>query len=381
LFTPTPLSPLRAFPRPPQDNGWGVHWAPTLFAQPKEVVDYFVGEAQSMGIKWVKFLNGDSPKLDHEYLVRLLVARGLMPIMRVYKPFNEPYEHLLELTRTAVLLGVSYIELYNEPNIAGRAGGWREDERISVTRLVDLWLPAADAITQAGGYPALPALAPGGDYDDLKFLHEFLDELKARGKADVLRRAWLPLHNYFLNHPIDYPYDDVNLHSTLLSADESARRQLTPAQVNAINRARQISRLPRAQGGYYVADTIHGDSNSFRKFEAYERIFTERFGYELPIISTEGGALAGNQDDPRYPPVTDDDVTTMTLYAYRYILEQAPAYYFAFTPWLIANQAGGHPDPRFESHAWYKDRNGATLPIVPALKQNPLIGQTRRYTP
>jgi hypothetical protein len=357
-----------------------VHWAPTLFAQPKEVVDYFVAETQSMGIKWVKFLNGDSPKLDHEYLVRSLVARGIMPIMRVYKPFNEPYEHLSELTRTAVSLGVGYIELYNEPNIAGKAGGWRDDERINVSRLVELWLPAAEAIAQAGGYPGLPSLAPGGDYDDLKFLREFLDQIKARGKTDLLRRAWLPLHNYFLNHPVDYPEDDVNLRSTLLSADEIAQRKLTAAQVNAINRARQQSRLPRAQGGYYVADTIHADSNGFRKFEAYERIFTERFGYEIPIISTEGGAIAGNQDDPRYPPVTNDDVTAMTLYAYRYMLEQAPPYYLAFTPWLIANQAGGHPDPRFEAHAWYKDRKGTTLPVVAALApaRNPLIGQTRR---
>ncbi|MEP7200952.1 MAG: hypothetical protein ABI874_14100, partial [Chloroflexota bacterium] len=353
---------LSSFPRPPQDNGWGVHWAPTLFAQPPEVVDYFVGEAQTMGIKWVKFLNGDSDKLDHAHLVRTLVAHGMMPVMRVYQPFNEPYEHLAALTRAALPLGVRYIELYNEPNVAGRAGGWRDGEAISATRIAELWVPAADAVTQAGGYPGLPSLAPGGDYDDLQFLRDFLDELKARGRADLLQRAWLPLHNYFLNHPLAYPNDDVNLHNTPLAADEIARRRLSAEQIAAINTARLNARLPRAQGGYFVSDSIHGDSNGFRKFEAYEHIVVERVGFEIPIISTEGGAIAGAHEDPRYPPMTDDDVTTTTLAAYRTMIESAPAYYFAFTPWLLANAAGGHSDPRFEAHAWYKDRLGTTLP-------------------
>ena len=191
----------------------------------------------------------------------------------------------------------------------------------------------------------------------------------------------MPLHNYFLNHPVDYPTDEVNLKSVPLSAAEIARRQLTPGQVAGINRARQISRLPRSQGGYYVADTIDGDSNAFRKFEAYEHIFYQRFGYAIPIISTEGGAIAGAGEDPRYPVVSDDDVAQETLYAYRYMVEQAPSYYFAFVPWLIANEAGAHHDPRFEGHAWYKDREGAVLPVVGVLKNNAQKPQTRRFTP
>lgn len=383
VATPTIKSPSRlaAFPRPPNDNGWGVHWAATLFTQPKDVVDYFVGECQMMGIKWVKFLHGDAAKFEHEYLARTLVAHGMMPVMRVYKTYNEPYEHLRELVRAAREAGVPYFELYNEPNVSGRAGGWRDGEPISVGRLIDLWIPAAETIIQAGSYPGLPSLSPGGDYDDNDFLRAWLDELKKRGRHDLLTKSWLPLHNYFLNHPVDYPYDPVNLKSVPLSAAEIAQRKLTPQQVAAINQARQIARLPRAQGGYYVSDNIFGDSNAFRKFEAYERIFVERFGYEIPIISTEGGALAGAQEDPRYPPVTDDDVSASTLYAYQYLIEQAPAYYFAFMPWLLANFAGGHGDSRFEAAAWYKAINGPTLPVVDALTHNPMIGRTRKNTP
>ncbi|MBI5878725.1 MAG: hypothetical protein HZB53_13830 [Chloroflexi bacterium] len=376
-----PAGGLAAFPRPRQDNGWGIHWAPTLFGQTRDIVDYFVGESKSMGIKWVKFLNGDSSKVDHEYLVRQLVANGMMPVMRVYKPFNDPYENLDALVRSAVPMGLTYIELYNEPNIAGSAGGWRDGEAMSITRLVDLWIPAAETVIRAGGYPGLPSLAPGGDYDDNQFLRELLDGIKARGKQDVLRRAWLPLHNYFLNHPVDYPEDEVNLKSPLMTVAEIARRQLTPGKVASINQARQISRLPRSRGGYYVADTIDGDSNAFRKFEAYEHIFYQRFGYAIPIISTEGGAVAGAGEDPRYPVVTDDDVAQETLYAFRYMVERAPSYYFAFTPWMIAGEAGAHRDLRFEAQAWYRDREGDTLPVVNVLKQNARRPQTRRYTP
>jgi hypothetical protein len=381
LSPSTTLARLAAFPRPPRDNGWGVHWPPTLFAQPTEMVDYFAGEAQSLGIKWVKILNGDSDTLEHSYLVRSLVARGMLPVLRVYKPLNDPYEHLDALVRTSVPQGVYYYELYNEPNTNGSAGGWRDGERISVSRTLDLWIPAAETIVRAGGYPGLPSLAPGGDYDDLDFLRAFLDGLAARGRQDLLQHAWLPLHNYFLNHPLDYPSDDVNLHDTPLSGAEIAQHRLTPDQINSINHARSNARRPRSQGGFHVADTIDGDSNGFRKFEAYEHIFSARFGYAIPIISTEGGAVAGAAEDPRYPTTSDDDVSAETVSAYRFMLERAPAYYFAFMPWLLANSAGGNGDIRFEAAAWYKDRRGTVLPVISALKLNPLVGQVRVNTP
>lgn len=380
-MTASATAHLAAFPRPPQDNGWGVHWTPALFAQEPDVVDYFSAETQALGIKWVKLMNGDSDTLDQAYLVHSLVARGIMPVLRVYKPFNDPYEHLDALVRASVPLGVHYFELYNEPNTNGSAGGWRDGEPISVPRMLDLWIPAADDIAGAGGFPGLPSLAPGGDYDDLAFLRAFLDGVAARGRQDLLQRAWLPLHNYFLNHPVDYPNDDVNLYGMPLSSAEIAQRRLTADQAAAINHARAIAHLPRAAGGYYVADTIDSDSNGFRKFEAYAHIFSARFGYPIPIISTEGGAVAGADDDPRYPPVRDSDVSMATLYAYRYMIESAPDYYFAFMPWLLANAAGGNSDSRFEAAAWYKDRQGLTLPVVSALKRNSLIGQVRRHAP
>jgi hypothetical protein len=379
-FTP-PANPLSLYPRPSGDNGRGVHWTPTIQAQSTKTVDYFVGQLEEMNVKWVKLMQGDTPTVEHEYLIASLAAQGIEPILRVYKPYNEPYEHLEELVSQAVPLGVHYFELYNEPNVRGFPGGWRDDEPISLERILDLWIPAAEAVHRAGGHPGLPPLAGGGDYDDMRFLADFLDRLQARGREDLLVGAWIPLHNYFLNHPLDYPQDPVNLYSVPLAEEEIARRRLTPQQVKGINHARAISRLPHEQGGFYVGDTIYEDSNAFGKFEAYARIFYDRFGYYLPVISTEGGAIAGAQEDPRYPQVTDEDVAELTERSYHAVLDDAPAYYFAFTPWLLANKAGGNPDPAWEGAAWYKDQEGDTLPVVGALKDDGRRWEVRRWTP
>ena len=371
-------NPLENYPRPPADNGRGIHWPPTNLKLPSRVVDYFIGELREMNIKWVKFLQDDLPTVTDPYLIEQLAANDIEPVLRVFKPFNEPYQHLIPLVTEAKALGVNYFELYNEPNLAGPAGGWREDEPINVERMVDLWILAARDVHLAGGYPSLPPLAGGGAVDDMLFLRQFLDGLRARGQTNLLPGAWIPVHNYFLNHPLDYPTDPVNADGVPLTGAEIEKRGLTPEQVEAINRARSIAGLPREQGGFWVGNTIDEDSNSFGKFEAYANIFYSRFGYYLPVIGTEGGAVIGSAEDPRYPPVRAEDLTALTLEAYHAMLDDAPPYFFAHTPWLLANSAGEHADERFEHAAWYKDRRGTTLPVVEALKADPRKDEVRR---
>jgi hypothetical protein len=154
---------------------------------------------------------------------------------------------------------------------------------------------------------------------------------------------------------------------------------LTEEQVKAINRARIVASFPREMGGFRPNNTIDEDSNAFRKFEAYANIFRDRFGYYLPVIGTEGGASIGAAEDPRYPPVREEDLTALTLGAYHAMLDDAPAYFFAHMPWLLANSAGEHFDLRFEQAAWYKDRIGTTLPVVEALKSDPRKNEVRLW--
>jgi hypothetical protein len=277
-------------------------------------------------------------------------------------------------------MGVHYFELFNEPNLAGPNSGWYEGESINVERIVDMWILAAMEVHAAGGHPSLPPLAGGGTVDDMVFMRQFLDGVRARGRTDLLPGSWIPLHNYFLNHPLDYPTDPVNVNDVPLTEAEIAERALTPEQVEAINHARQIAKLPRDQGGFWVGNTTDEDSNAFRKFEAYANIFLNRFGYYLPVIGTEGGAIVSAAEDPRYPPVREEDLTRLTLESYHFMLDEAPAYFFAHTPWLLANIAGGHSDERFEHAAWYKDREGTVLPVVEALKKDSRKDEVRDWT-
>ncbi|RME13179.1 MAG: hypothetical protein D6802_02250 [Ardenticatenia bacterium] len=394
--------PLHAYPRPANDNGWGVHFSPGAATFEPVVIEYFVRELQEMGMKWTVILNeGTTPRQDA--LVDALVAAGIEPILRIYTLYNDPLptNELQHLVRYYSARGVHYYQLYNEPNLAGEPGGWRPGEAISVDRIVDLWIPAARAVRDAGGYPSTPPLAPGGDYDDLQFWREFLDGVKARGAEDAFFGAWINVHNYGLNHPFAYPEEPINLLGQPVTPEELALYGLTPDQVDveALNYWRSIDRSTnRPDGGRHKGDTILEDSNAFRKFEAYHYEFVRRFRFEIPVISTEGGWIIGDAQDKRYPPVTVQAQTTWLRQAYEYMLTSAPDYFFAFNPWIVTNYAGNGTTPWFEPHAWYKARcntnpaevrqvrgqtlpicgDGDVLPIVYVLKAHPMKHQARR---
>jgi len=215
---PTPGSPTRdlspencrplalgAFPRPANDNGWGMHWIPTLQSSP-EVVDRFVAELKEMGIKWAVFLNNGADIGANDYLVRRLSQNGIMPVMRIYTPGLVPIKGDLEaMVQHYKALGVSYFQLYNEPNLELENGG----EHPNVDRYLDLWAPAAERVLAAGGLPGFGALSPNGEFDDCQFLREALDGLKRRGEAWLLNRGWLSMHNYAgplaLDNPDGFP--------------------------------------------------------------------------------------------------------------------------------------------------------------------------------
>ncbi len=86
--------PLEAFPRPIGDNGWGIHWIPTVKQDPG-VVDRFISQVNAMHIKWVVFLNDGSNIGDNDYLVDRLVESGIMPVMRIYRSNSRPSISLL----------------------------------------------------------------------------------------------------------------------------------------------------------------------------------------------------------------------------------------------------------------------------------------------
>ena len=296
--TSNPMA-LDAYPHPPADNGRGMHWIPTVGSSP-EVVDRFVKEMKDMHIKWGVFLNDGTNVGANDYLAQKLTESGIEPVLRVYTPGLVPIGGDLQaMVQHYKSLGVRYFQLYNEPNLRVETGGAPPD----VQHYLDLWLPAAEEVTKAGGLPGFGALSPQGEYDDRDFLRNALRGIKARGKVGVLDHAWLAIHNYTGPRALD-------------------------------------------------------DPNGFLRFEQYDRIVQDELGRSLPVIGTEGGTHVSDQ-------VSEKEQTQMVTGAYDYMRHRQP-YNFAYTYWLIANEAGGGKDAEFGHYALFRP-DGAS-PLVDALK-------------
>lgn len=296
-----PLS-LASYPRPPRDNGWGMHWIPTLYSPP-EVVDRFVSELKEMGIKWAVCLNDGTDVGGNDYLVKRLVEDGIMPVMRIYTPGLVPIAGDLEaLVRHYKRLGVSYFQIYNEPNLGLENNG----DSPEVKRYLDLWVPAAKRILAAGGLPGFGGLSPNGEVDDRDFLRSAVDELKRRGEEWVLNRGWLSMHNYAGALPLDNP-------------------------------------------------------DGFLRFRQYADILRQHLGRVLPIIGTEAGTyVTQGVDESRQVDLVSG--------AYRHMAQKREPYNFAYTYWILANQAGGGQDESFEWQALFRP-GGWVSPLVKALKR------------
>ena len=225
--------PYEAFPTPPGDNGWGMHWIPST-SQERGVIDRFVAEMVRMHIKWVVFLNDGGDIGGNDYLVEKLVANGIMPVMRLYRSEIVAYDgNLHELVTHYRAKGVYYYQLYNEPNvnIENRQGFANPNQ------YAQAWATAARAVINAGGLPGIGAFSPGGAYDHYEFLDRTLRALAFSGEAHLLNHAWLSVHNY---HGLR-PYDDP--------------------------------------GGFFL-------------FRRYDEIVRAHLGRSLPMVGTEGGSYS-----------------------------------------------------------------------------------------
>src|SRR5579859_5156457 len=291
---PTGVMAIGDFPHPADDNGRGMHWIPTVSSSPA-VVDRFVAQLKAMHVKWVTFLNDGTNTSSNDYLVQQLKANGMEPVMRVYTSGLQPIGgDLGAMVRHYKALGVSYFQLYNEPNVTAENNGKTPD----VTRYLDLWLPAAKIVAQNGGYPGFGALSPGGEAKDTTFLSDALDQIKARGETSVLNHAWLDIHNYQGN--------------------------------------RQLS-----------------DPEGFSRYKVYADLLQQKLGRLMPMIGTEGGTFTDNSTN-------EAQRTGLVTDTYRFMENREP-YNFAYSYWVIANQAGGGHDPAWEWQALIHPNSQSSL--------------------
>ena len=363
---------LRDYPRPAGDTGIGFHWNAGFATAVGlgHITDFWLPEIKAMGVKWVKIAHHDGALSFAE----LLLKNDIMPVVRLYRPQPNPGtlgQEAIRWVKDYVSAGVRYFEFNNEPDLGVE---WQNHEVppnalqvVAHNAIIDM-----ESVLGVGGFPGIPAVAVGCQWD-------IVGEICRQGRRDLLREpVWVALHNYSLNHPLDYPLDPGNQQGAPYSReyyDRLAAEQWDGSawggwSLERINQERRDHANP--------GDTAFEDPSCWRAYERHDQLVRRQIGRSLPILATENGYLVGERQDPRYPATTPALHTAQSLEATRIMMrtsqrfEHAPDYYFCTAFWLLANYRLGHWAPAWEPHAWYSDRwpNGA-LAAVSALKSEP----------
>ena len=354
---------LQDFPHPKDDNGRGIHWSASPYHLSGSELDYWLNELLAMGIKWVKVLD-DGGASSYE-LCRRLVDIDMMPVVRMMigNPGHVQTRNL-EAVRKLLDVGAMYFETNNEPDLALEwADGIVPQNWLEI--VVDNFIVDATAIIELGGHPAFPAMGVG------TIVNPF-DLVVQRGRKDLFDNgAWLAIHNYVINHPLDYPYDAVNQTGKQLTEAEyqATRWQWDTDPLSVINRLRNE--------GVHSGATIYDDATCWLAYSLWNEQVVSAFGHSVPIMSTEGGLVVGDRQDGRYGRNNAARHQEVTLWVQDFLLTGAPTWYFTVFHWLIANRLMAQDRPGWETQCWYTnwwDQEfglQGRLPTVDALKATP----------
>ena len=372
---------LKDYPRPPKDTGIGVHWSPgnTGAVGAGELRQKWIPQLQRMGVKWVKLLHPGGVEF-----AELLLEAGIMPVVRIYR--HRPNSTDLSKAvmgadeiaslKDYLAAGVRYFEFNNEPELASEWEGAQLPpdaiDHVARAAIIDM-----ETILGLGGYPAVPATAVGTQWDLLAKIIEH------GGDYLFEEPVWLALHNYDINHPLDYPYDRINRRGEQLSP-ETYRAMGADAWTGSRWGLRTLAFIneERKKGKTRRAD-IHKDPSGFLAFQRLADLSMKHLGRHLPIISTENGPIVGEDDDPRYPTTTPERHAQKVVEIAQIMMgtsqryDAAPDYYFATAFWLMG--AAVLRAKGWEGHAWFSQRwPDGHLPAADALEQLPK--RPRRFT-
>jgi hypothetical protein len=350
---PTPVIAQAAFagyPQPPNGSKRGMHWSASCYPEEHGWRDN-LALCRDMGMGYIKFVDdGGASGLNvyracwHEY--------GMVPVIRFYigMPGQCGQRESDAIKRIADALGfATYFELCNEPDLPIE---WNYNQ--PKTWLYDAcwaFCDYAPKVLAAGGLPGTFALASGAfgqvridqqgnviEPVKVNFLKLIVDRI---GKGVFESGAWVSMHNYPINHPVDYPYDEVNQAGRLLTVEEYnaappwAWDNRPMADINA-QRARDAN----------PGDNIYDDDTCVRAYIPFQDQLRE-CGFVDPetgeitvgVGTTEGSYTMTRGDDGRYPKVHEQLQADGTERIYR---EIGPIVNYLFhADWLLYNTTGG----------------------------------------
>jgi hypothetical protein len=186
--SPGPSVDYRGFPRPPRDNGLGVHFG---LDTRTEAIALDIRRARDMRLTWATLCYQGEEQLAR--CAKMIWDAGMMPVcrqvtsIRRHHPFGRDAQVLAEVGVPA------YIQIFNEPS------DYREWEDARPKNYMEkwstLWAEKAEDVFNSGGYPGLQCLR-------LEEAEAAIDALGA--SSPVWQKVWFCCHNYGLNHPPDW---------------------------------------------------------------------------------------------------------------------------------------------------------------------------------
>jgi hypothetical protein len=241
---------------------------------------------------------------------------GIVPVWRKFLRADQHYYDWARDIKILTDAGLPpYFQLFNEP---GDPEEWSEQPP-KMDQWVDNFVGTAKDLYNAGGYVGLQVL-------DTDLLTQVINKIKAEKGDRMFQRMFFVAHSYALNHPPNYTEDE----------------------------------------------------NAVLGWRMFADAFKQQIGFVPPIIVGEGGWKIGEEEDNRFPKVTD------TLEAQYYVQlfnwfrppgklsdgEPLPDYLFAFCPWLLASQT--------TAGSWYDSFEGERTDTINAVKGMGTF--TRKFT-
>jgi len=326
------------WPRPPGDNGLGIHGGVDLS---DEVLAEDVARVEHLNATWVMLVVENQTELRRA--TSAYWQRGVMPVIRPKCMIDEDHDFVSD---AMVLLDMdipAYVQIYNAPE---QDDEWRT-RRADVAVFASRWLAEAGAVLEAGAYPGLQV----NRIEDLKVV---MAEAERQGLEHIFRHAWFCCHNYGRNRPARYPYDDINQSGLPVQHPEWE----FAGSIEEVNRWRSEGQQP-GQDIYEAHDCVLG-------FLAFARVFEEELGFVPPFICGEGGWVYGDLSDRRYPKVSDYLHRAHHVAMFSWFRDGVlpdgrplPEYLFTVCPWILS----GTNEPA----AWYDGPHGTRNDTIAAV--------------
>lgn len=305
------------FPRPPRNNGIGMHMGFDLSAS---MLERYVPVLEQLRATWCLIPHKSQDDLGRAAYA--VATRGIMPIARWLCTVDE---NVIDFARYAAFLRAmnlpAYIQIFNEPS---NAHEWRD--RVPKPRAFTArWCEHAARVVAADGLPGLQVL-------HVEELEAVLKELKLLNAGSVIERMWFCPHPYGGNHPPAYPYDELNQRD-------------------------------------HPGATLNDDPDTILQFLEFAPVFERELGFVPPFLAGESGWQFGDASDPRYPKIDDAHHARYHRELFEMLRTNTlangaplPDFVYAFCPWILY---GGEAD------AWFSSTTGIRQDTIDAVKAIP----------